>query len=95
MAQLGSNLEAQDPPKSRPKPVKMDVKKQHVFGIDFGRVRTSFWKGFWMIFGRTNAQKPQKHAFRENLKNIDFPEGKLIFSRFRRLKISKVWATMA
>ena len=27
--------------------VKMDVKKQHFFGIDFGRVRTSFWKGFW------------------------------------------------
>ena len=41
------DLEAQDPPKSRPKPVKMDVKKQHVFGIDFGKVRTLFWKGFW------------------------------------------------
>ena len=52
-------------------------------------------EGFWMIFGRTNAWKLQKHAFRENLKNIDFPEGKFIFSRFPRLKISKVWATMA
>ena len=45
-SQLGSKLEAQDPPKSRPKPEKIDVKKQHVFGIDFGRVRTLFWKGF-------------------------------------------------
>ena len=34
-SQLGSNLEAQDPPKSRPKPEKIDVEKQHIFGIDF------------------------------------------------------------
>ena len=33
--QLGSNLEAQEAPKSRPKPEKIEVKKQHVFGIDF------------------------------------------------------------
>ena len=45
--QLGSKLEAQEAPKSSPKPEKIDVKKQHVFGIDFERVRTSFWKGFW------------------------------------------------
>ena len=45
--QLGSKLEAQDLPKSRPKPEKIDVKKRHVFGIDLGRVRTSFFKGFW------------------------------------------------
>ena len=48
--QLGSKLEAQDPPKSRPKPEKIDVEKQHVFGIDFGRVRTSFRKGFRYVF---------------------------------------------
>ena len=47
LGQLGSKLEAQDPPKLRPKPEKIDVKKQHVFNIDFGRARTSFWKGFW------------------------------------------------
>ena len=33
--QLGSILEAQDPPKSRPKPQKIDVENQYVFGIDF------------------------------------------------------------
>ena len=32
--------------KSRPKPEKMDVKNQYIFGIDFGRVRTLFWKSF-------------------------------------------------
>ena len=47
LSQLGSNLEAQEAPKSRPKPEKIDVKNQHVFGIDFGRVWASFWKVFW------------------------------------------------
>ena len=45
-ASSAADLEAQDVPKSRPKPEKNDVKKHHVFGIDFGRVRTSFRKGF-------------------------------------------------
>ena len=45
--QLGSNLGAQEAPKSRPKPQMIDVEKQHIFGIDFGRARTSFWDGFW------------------------------------------------
>ena len=45
-SQLGSKLEAQDPPKSRPKPEKSYVKTQYVFGIDCGRVRTSFSIGF-------------------------------------------------
>jgi len=34
-AQLGSNLEAQDPPKWRPEPPKIDVGKQAVSSIDF------------------------------------------------------------
>ena len=34
-SQLGSKLEAQEAPKSRPEPQKIDVKKQHVFDIDF------------------------------------------------------------
>ena len=34
-------------PKSSPKPEKIDVEKQYIFGIDFGRVQTSFWKSFW------------------------------------------------
>jgi hypothetical protein len=45
--QLDSKLEAQEAPKSSPKAEKIDVEKQHVFGIDFGRLRTSFWEGFW------------------------------------------------
>ena len=45
--QLGFILEAHDPPKSRPKPRKIDVENQHVFGINFCRVWTPFWKGFW------------------------------------------------
>ena len=45
--QLGSVLEAQEAPKSRPKPEKIDVEKQHILGIDFYKVRASFWKGFW------------------------------------------------
>ena len=45
-SQLGSILEAQDPPKSRPKAEKVDVEKRHVFNIDFGRVLAWFWKGF-------------------------------------------------
>ena len=35
-----------DHPKSKPRPEKVDVDKPDVFSIDFGRVRTSFWKGF-------------------------------------------------
>ena len=33
--------------KTRPKPEKIDVEKQHQFSIDFLMVQTSFWKGFW------------------------------------------------
>ena len=40
--QLGSILEAQDPPKSMPKPEKIDVKKQQILDVHFGRVQTSF-----------------------------------------------------
>ena len=37
---------AHDHPKSKLRPEKIDVDKPDVFSIDFGRVRTSFWKGF-------------------------------------------------
>ena len=53
---LGPKL-AQDPPKSRPKPEKSDVEKQHIFDIDFGRVQASFWKGFWDVFLKKNLRK--------------------------------------
>ena len=53
---LGPKL-AQDPPKSRPKPEKSDIEKQHSFDIDFGRVQASFWKGFWDVFLKKNRRK--------------------------------------
>ena len=34
-ASSAADLETQEAPKSRPKPEKIDVEKQHVFGIDF------------------------------------------------------------
>ena len=45
-----SKLEFQNPPESRPKPAKIDVKKRCIFAIDFGMVRTSFRKGFREVF---------------------------------------------
>ena len=48
--QFGYNLEAEDPPKSRLERETIDVKRKHVFGIDFLSAWTSFWKGSWMIF---------------------------------------------
>ena len=47
LSQLGSILEAQEAPKSRPRREKIEVKKQHVFGIDFLVAQASFWDGFW------------------------------------------------
>ena len=44
---FGAILVPQDPPKLRPKREKINVEKSIVFCIDFWRVRTSFWKGFW------------------------------------------------
>ena len=43
-SQLGSKLEAQEAPKSRPEPQKIDVKKQHVFDIDFFMIWNRFWE---------------------------------------------------
>ena len=34
-ASSAADLEAQEAPKSRPKPEKIDVEKQHIFDIDF------------------------------------------------------------
>ena len=66
-ASSAGDLEAQDPPKSTPKPEKIDVQKQHVFGIDFGRARTWFWKGFGRFFG------PKIHATSDAKKNVGEP----------------------
>ena len=59
MSQLGSKLEAQEPPKSRPKCEKIDIKKQHVFEIDFWIARAWFLRGFWMVFWIPNPCKKQ------------------------------------
>ena len=61
------------PPKSRPKPEKIDVDKRCVFDIDFERGQAPFWKGFWKVFSKEICRKVQKRAFGENLKNSDFP----------------------
>ena len=45
--QLGFILEAQEAPNRGRNLQKIDVEKQCIFSIDFGRVRTSFWKSFW------------------------------------------------
>ena len=59
MSQLGSKLEAQEPPKSKPKYEKIDIKKQHVFEIDFWVARAWFLIGFWMVFWIPNPCKKQ------------------------------------
>ena len=48
--QFGSNLEAEDPSKSRLERETIDVKRKHVFGIDFLGAGTQFSSGFWTIF---------------------------------------------
>ena len=67
-ASSAADLESQEPPKSRPKPQKIDVDKQVIFGIDFLRARPSFWNGFWDVFRKKNARKMQNNDFNENLK---------------------------
>ena len=59
MSQLGSKLEAQERPKSKPKYEKIDIKKQHVFEIDFWVARAWFLIGFWMVFWIPNPCKKQ------------------------------------
>ena len=81
--QLGSMLEAQEGPKSRPRREKIEVQKQDVFQEDFLLAPPSFWKGFGEGFRSQNASKMQKHDFCEILKNRAPVEAKLIFSRFR------------
>ena len=69
MSQLGSKLEGQEAPKSRPKPEKIDVKKQHVFGIEFLRVRTSFWEARNLKnsnFASTGARFFKNRGFQKN-----------------------------
>ena len=43
-ASSAADLEAQDRPKSSSKPEKNDVRKQHIFSIDFFTILIRFWK---------------------------------------------------
>ena len=71
--QFGSNMEAQDPPKSMQEPEKVDVKKQHVFGIVFISVWASFWKEFWMNFKRKIHENYKSMLLAKTLKIVILP----------------------
>ena len=71
-AKVGSILEAQDPPKSRPRREKSDVRKRCVLRFDFLVVQAMFWDGFFSGFCWKNVRKLQQCVFRETLENIDF-----------------------
>ena len=60
--QLASKLECENPSQSRLKLEKIDTKKQFIFSIDFGRVRTSFWKGFRKLFRTFFHRSAVRHA---------------------------------
>ena len=56
----------------RPKREKIDVKKQHVFDIDFYRVRGPFSKDFWVVFRRKRGTDFELRVGAANPKNSDF-----------------------
>ena len=69
LRQLGSNLEAQEAPKSRPKPEKIDVEKPLVFRLDFIMVSGWFRRGFWEVFGAENGGEAEKAKNRKTSRN--------------------------
>ena len=71
-ASSAADLEAQDLPKSRPKPEKIDVKKQHVFGIDFYRVQAPVSEDFLMVFRRKCGTDFELRIEAANPENSDF-----------------------
>ena len=75
-ASSAADLEAQDLPKSRPKPEKIDVEKQHIFGIDFFTILIRFWEGPTLENGApasTGARFLKNQCFSKVCaKNIDF-----------------------
>ena len=85
--QLGSILEAQDLPKSRLKPQKIDVKKQYVFGIDFSRVQTSFCKDFGEGFRSPILEKCENLIFKKSLKIVLPSRRNAYFQGFETLNL--------
>ena len=73
MAQLGSILEAQEAPKSRPKPKKIDVKIRCVVGIVFLRIRTPFWTVFDRFLGPKIEEKHKNTMLAKSSKIVNFP----------------------
>ena len=71
--QLGPNLEAQEAPRSRPKPEKIKLSKRTVFDIDFARGRAPFGKGFWKVFQRKFVEKCKNALLAKSLKIVIFP----------------------
>ena len=67
-AELGSMLEAQEPPKSRPRREKIEVQKQYIFQEGFLFVRPSFWKGFGRAFEAKTRPKCENAVFAKSLK---------------------------
>ena len=51
---------------------KIDVKKHHVFDIDFSGVRPPFSKNFLVVFGRKRGTDFELRVKAENPKNNDF-----------------------
>ena len=71
-ASSAADLETQEPPKSRPKPEKIDVKKPHIFSIDFREGRPPFSKDFLVVFGRKRGTDFELRVGAANPKNSDF-----------------------
>ena len=52
---------------------KVDVKKQYVFEIVFSGAGASFWKDFWMIFGRKIHENYKSMFLAKTLKTVISP----------------------
>ena len=62
-ANLAPSWRAQEAPKSRPEPQKIDVKKQHVFDIDFFYRSDLVLEGFFVGFLDRKCMKIAKTRF--------------------------------
>ena len=88
-ARSAADLEVQDPPKSRPKPAKMDVEKQHVFGIEV----EGFGPRFGRVFGRFFVPKMNEICkniiLAKTLKLVIFPRENAYFQEIEHEKNNK------
>ena len=84
-ASSAADLEAENPPKSRPKPKKIDVKKLDDFGIVFFMAGTSFWKVFGEVFGSRSVVQASKAILGKSLQNTGHGD-KIKGRRFRNLR---------